>query len=99
MYICFAEYRIKDEHRKQYLDYTQALLKDEERIQLYEGTDQPNLFVEVWTASTAELAEQMKEERCSERSSWYRIVGWVEGGAGKLHVWTFKPAHAPLIAG
>lgn len=95
MYICFAEYRIKAEHRDQYLAYTQALLKNENRITLYEGTDQHNLFVEVWSASSAEHAEQMKEERCNERSSWHQIVSWIEGGAGKLHVWTFKPAHAP----
>ncbi|WP_337098124.1 hypothetical protein [Paenibacillus sp. YIM B09110] len=96
MYICFAEYRINPEHRESYLSYTQALLKDNDRVHIYEGTDQQHLFVELWSADTAEQAEQIKEERCSERSSWFQIADWIEGGAGKLHIWTFKPAFSSV---
>ncbi|WP_141500180.1 hypothetical protein [Paenibacillus luteus] len=93
MYICFAEYRIVPQRREQYLAYTSELLKGVSNLYLYEGTDQPGLFVEVWNAATFEEAEQIKKERCGERSSWFRISEWIVGGAAKMHIWTFKPAH------
>lgn len=93
MYICFAEYRISPEWRAQYLIYTNGLLAEGYEVQLYEGTDQPSLFVEVWNAPTCEQAEQIKKERCNERSPWFRISEWIVGGPAKMHVWTFKPAH------
>lgn len=93
MYICFAEYRIMPVNRQQYLTYTEALLSGLHDVHLYEGTDQPNLFVEVWNADTAELAERIKKERCSERSPWFRISEWIVGGSEKMHIWTFRHAH------
>ncbi|WP_053372087.1 hypothetical protein [Paenibacillus sp. FJAT-27812] len=93
MYICFAEYRISEEWREQYLIYTNKLLEEGHDVQLYEGTDQPGLFVEVWNAASEEQAEQIKKERCNERSPWFRVSEWIVGGPAKLHIWTFKPAH------
>lgn len=91
MYICFAEYQISSVWREHYLAYTTELLAEGNEVQLYEGTDQPGLFVEVWTALTCEQAEQIKKERCSERSSWFRVSEWIAGGSAKMHIWTFKP--------
>ncbi|MBD2868075.1 hypothetical protein [Paenibacillus arenilitoris] len=91
MYICFAEYRINPGDREPYLAFARQLVSVEENVYLYEGTDQPNLFVEVWHAKSAEEAERIKKERCDERSSWRRISDFIAGGAAKLHVWTFKP--------
>lgn len=93
MYICFAEYRIIPECRQQFLNHTETILSGTRDVHLYEGTDQPNLFVEVWNASTAEQAEQIKKERCSERSPWFRISEWIAGGSEKMHIWTFRQAH------
>ncbi|CAM3978780.1 hypothetical protein L1N85_05390 [Paenibacillus alkaliterrae] len=95
MYICFAEYRISTEHRESYLSCTEGLLTDSLNVYLYEGINQPNLFVEVWQAKTAEEADRIKKERCSERSPWSRVNEWIIGGAEKMHIWTFKPAHTP----
>ncbi len=92
MYICFAEYRIAPEHRDQYLAFAADRLNGREDMHLYEGTDQPNLFVEVWRAPSSGAAEQMKEERRSGRSSLEPITQWIAGGEAKLHIWTFKPA-------
>lgn len=94
MYICFAEYRILPERREQYLAYTRILLEGGHDVQLYEGTDQLNLFVEVWNVSNSEQAERIKKERCDERSSWFQISDWIVGGPAKMHIWTFKPVHA-----
>lgn len=96
MFITFAEYRIMPECVELYRKETARLLKVDNRIQLYEGTDQPGLFVEIWTAPDAEEAERIKKERCSERSSWAVLTPMIAGGAAKLHVWTFKPAHNGL---
>ncbi|MDQ6419820.1 hypothetical protein RB620_10290 [Paenibacillus sp. LHD-117] len=94
MFICFAEYRIRPECREQYEQETERLMKETgEGMRLYEGTDQPCLFVEVWSASCAEEAERIKKERRSERSSWAVLSQWIDGGEAKLHIWTFKPAH------
>ncbi|WP_435165469.1 hypothetical protein [Paenibacillus glycanilyticus] len=100
MYICFAEYKIAAGERDVYLAYVNTLMKESGRsVQLYEGTDQFNLFVEIWTAATEAEAEAIKKERCDERSSWYRVAEWIPGGADKMHVWTFKPAGAGSNAG
>lgn len=99
-FICFAEYRIAAEHRDAYLAYTEMLLKGAAAsMHIYEGTDQLNLFVEIWYANNEAEVEDMKKERCSERSSWYQIVEWIPGGADKMHVWTFKPAWPGLEKG
>lgn len=93
MFICFAEYRIDPQFRDQYLALTARLQKESSNVSLYEGSDQFSLFVEVWNAKSAEEAEQLKEERCSERSPWHPITAWIAGGPSKLHVWTFYPVH------
>ncbi|MFD0590707.1 hypothetical protein ACFQZE_22210 [Paenibacillus sp. GCM10027627] len=92
MYICFAEYRIMPEHKEHYLKKINDW-RDElgHRVNIYEGTDQPGLFVEVWQAESEEMAEQIKKERLDGRSLWGEITPWIAGGAAKLHVWTFRP--------
>lgn len=100
MYICFAEYKIADGNRNAFLAYANTLMRESgNQVQLYEGTDQLNLFVEIWTTATEEEAEAIKKERCEERSPWYRIAEWIPGGADKMHVWTFKPAGGGPNAG
>ncbi|KQO01055.1 hypothetical protein [Paenibacillus sp. Leaf72] len=95
MYICFAEYRIKTENKIEYLHYIEQMKAANAELRVYEGTDQPDLFVEVWQAESEEEAEQIKKERLNERSSWGQMADWVPGGAAKVHVWTFKPVAAP----
>jgi len=90
MFICFAEYKIDPIYEAEYRSLTAKLTAGCKHVSLYEGTDQPYLFVEVWSCSSLEQAEQIKEERLSERSSWSPITRWIVGGRSKLHVWTFK---------
>ncbi|MBM7567412.1 hypothetical protein [Paenibacillus sacheonensis] len=91
MFICFVEYRIEPEHERRYRDWMAAREAVFPGFQLYEGTDQPLLFVEVWEASDMDSAERIKKERCEERSSWLAMADWVPGGSAKIHAWTFKP--------
>ncbi|QNK56198.1 hypothetical protein [Paenibacillus sp. PAMC21692] len=95
MFITFAEYRISPEFQEQYEAATKLLLTETEGVELYEGTDQPGLFVEIWRAADVAQAERIKKERCSERSSWAVLTPMILGGSAKLHVWTFQPAHSP----
>lgn len=92
MFICFAEYKIMPEYVEMYREKVEELRKRETKpFQLYEGTDQPELFVEIWHTESYEEAERVKEERLNERSSWSALSQWIPGGPAKLHVWTFKP--------
>ncbi|MBO7745172.1 hypothetical protein I8J29_13260 [Paenibacillus sp. MWE-103] len=91
MYICFVEYRIAPEAEAQYRAWIADKRSEAPGFALYEGTDQPLLFVEVWDAGSLEEAENVKKERCGERSSWRHMADWVPGGAAKIHAWTFKP--------
>jgi hypothetical protein len=91
MPVCFVEYRISDLHERSYREWIAAKLADPGGFKLYEGTDQPLLFVEVWEAESVEAAEAIKKERCSERSSWLEMAEWVQGGSAKIHAWTFRP--------
>lgn len=93
MYICFVEYRIASEFEADYRGWITARQAELRSFQLYEGTDQPLLFVEVWEAKDEESADMIKKERCSERSSWHAMADWVQGGAPKIHAWTFRPVN------
>ncbi len=90
MYICFVEYKIEPWHRESFLIFTADIKKQFPEVLIYEGADQPNLFVEVWNCQTKSAAEQIKEERLSGRSPWAVLTDWIVGGRAKLHVWTFQ---------
>ncbi|QHT60005.1 hypothetical protein GXP70_08620 [Paenibacillus lycopersici] len=91
MFICFVEYRIEAAAERRYRDWIAGKQAEFPDFKLYEGTDQPLLFVEVWEAEDGEEAERIKKERCGERSSWLDMADWVPGGSAKIHAWTFKP--------
>ncbi|BBH21692.1 hypothetical protein Back11_30370 [Paenibacillus baekrokdamisoli] len=91
MYICFVEYHINEEFVALYRNWIAEKMAAGPVFKLYEGTDQPHLFVEVWEAQGEASATAIKEERCSERSSWRQMAAWVPGGAPKIHAWTFRP--------
>ncbi|MFD0715245.1 hypothetical protein [Paenibacillus sp. GCM10027626] len=88
--ICFVEYRIRAADEAAYRSWI-AAQKEEQQFQLFEGTDQLLLFVEVWEADSVAEGEHIKEERLNERSSWSFMEKWVDGGLSKIHAWTFKP--------
>jgi hypothetical protein len=95
MHICFVEYRIDAIYEEKYRTWIAEKLAEKNEFRLYEGTDQPLLFVEIWEAEDEKGAEAVKKERCSERSSWRIMADWVPGGTAKIHVWTFRPVIGP----
>ncbi|EXX87691.1 hypothetical protein BG53_14085 [Paenibacillus darwinianus] len=90
MYKLFVEYRIEPEHRKSFLTWAEKAKKRETGLIIYEGTDQPGLFVEIWEAAGESEAERKKEERCAERSFGSEMFDYVPGGRDKVHAWTFR---------
>lgn len=96
VHICFVEYRIERAAEDRYRAWIARRQEEVGPFKLYEGTDQPLLFVEVWEAGDEKEAERVKEERCGERSSWRDMAEWVPGGSAKIHAWTFKPVNGPF---
>jgi hypothetical protein len=87
MYLCFAEYRIAEENRERYFDLIASLRPSHPEMYLYEGTDQPGLFVEVWKAGTKEAADGIREMRLSGDSPWSAVSRLA---SGDIHAWVFR---------
>lgn len=93
MAIVFAEYKVYPEKREQYLQWMQEQKASFTRLELYEGSDQPGLFVEVWRDCGYDDYLELKRIRhCSDNSSrWTEMAQFVPGGAGNIHIWHFCP--------
>ena len=62
-------------------------------LKWYEGSDQPGLFVEMWSDVPWETYLRMKRERTEDpHSPWREMDEMVEGGKAKIHIWHFKKA-------
>lgn len=88
--IIFVEYRIDPSRREEYLQLVQAKLASYSNVVLYEGTDQPNVFVEQYMNTTEKQYLEMKRIRHSEESDWDLITDCIPGGRAKLHIWEFE---------
>ncbi|WJH32223.1 hypothetical protein N6H14_17455 [Paenibacillus sp. CC-CFT747] len=86
----FVEYRIDGEAREDYLQFMQSM-GEGARFELYEGSDQPNLFVELWSGLDKESYLRLKEERLNDETGpWAKLNGMVSGGKDKVHIWHFQ---------
>ncbi|GKS13664.1 hypothetical protein [Paenibacillus chitinolyticus] len=87
----FVEYAILPESREVYLSFMRERLRDNETLSLLEGTDQPNLFVEIWTPVSPDEYTRMREVRIGSGDPiWGRMHPWIKGGREKLHIWHFR---------
>ncbi|MCM3748241.1 hypothetical protein M3223_12835 [Paenibacillus pasadenensis] len=91
-YALMVEYKIKEEHLAEYSSLLRELQLQHPEVQLFQGTDQPGLYVEIWPADSEEEAAARQEERLDGRSAWKPIGDWTAGEPGRIHAWTFKPA-------
>ncbi|MGG2201773.1 hypothetical protein [Paenibacillus validus] len=98
--IVFVEYRIEKEYRTSYLTWAAVLKQQFEQMDVYEGAEQPGLFVEIWNGLSDEAYAAMKAARTGtitpglpdeteEGRLWRRIDPWIAGGRGKVHIWKF----------
>lgn len=110
MGIIFVEYRIDEQKREDFLPFIHSLAEGAP-MELYEGSDQPGLFVEIWRGLSEEDYLCMKEARTGEAADeasdsqedevdreganglffrrWYPVANYVQGGAGRIHIWRF----------
>lgn len=96
MCIVFVEYRIEEACRNKYLEWSDGIRRQHQQLELYEGTDQPNLFVEIWNGLSEEEYHSMKQARAGAEAAeddsnlWKPLDHWIKGGRAKLHIWHFK---------
>ena len=88
MYRCFVEYKVAEANREAYLEALRLVRQHHPDVYIYEGTNQPGLFVEVWEAASEAEAEAIREERLSARSPWSAVS---RHAAGTVHAWAFRP--------
>ncbi|MFW5433927.1 hypothetical protein [Paenibacillus apiarius] len=88
--IIFVEYRIDPKLRETYLSLVKKQLQCHANAVLYEGTDQPNVFVEQWLRTSHEDYVRMKTLRLEESSEWDAITACIPGGREKFHIWEFE---------
>ncbi|TBL74022.1 hypothetical protein [Paenibacillus thalictri] len=92
----FVEYKVNSDCRDSYLALMKELLQSEPKLTLFEGTDQPGLYVELWEGLPYEEYSRMKltrtqsaTEGAQSLSGWSLLPKYVEGGAQKIHIWHF----------
>ncbi|WP_144847435.1 hypothetical protein [Paenibacillus cremeus] len=65
-------------------------------VEWYEGTEQPGLFVEIWSGLSDAGYEDMLAARRGDGPVsflWERAMqlqNWVPGGREKIHIWQFR---------
>jgi hypothetical protein len=97
----FVEYTIIHEKRTAYLHYMQKRI-EQTGLELIEGTDQPDLFVEIWSDVSYSAYLTLKEMRLkpAKDSLWEHFEDLILGGLKKQHIWHFsKPTQSmePLL--
>ncbi|NOU95768.1 hypothetical protein GC093_21450 [Paenibacillus sp. LMG 31456] len=104
MSITFIEYQVSPEHRAAYSDWMKRVRANYPELEVYEGTDQPGLFVELWNgqshqdfcvlkeARVKQSSEQEKEQPNNgrfDKIDWNELHNWAIGGVAKIHIWHF----------
>ena len=91
MYKVFVEYQIKEDSCEAYRSFMKQQLDLHPSLELYEGTDQPGLYVEIWSNIDPEAYGSMKRQRkeASAQEGWEKLEQWVKGGLDKVHIWHF----------
>lgn len=96
----FVEYKVIEEKKDEYLRKIRDLELVMNKIgakdfQVFEGADQPHLFVEMFQVAKMESYYKLKRKRCQEEAEegvfWQAINNCVEGGKEKIHMWAFLP--------
>ncbi|MBO8173377.1 MAG: MFS transporter [Bacillaceae bacterium] len=87
----FVEYKIKQEKRQEYLGLIAQMKRElakqgARHFELYEGTDQPDLFVEMFDVDTEAAYRQIKQSREAHPV----LDHCVEGGKNKINIWAFR---------
>lgn len=94
----FVEYKVLEEKKEEYLRKVKDLEIVLHKIgavdfKVYEGADQPNLFVEMFQVPEMSNYQKLKRKRVLEDAQegvfWQAINNCVEGGKDKINMWAF----------
>ncbi|WP_282940434.1 hypothetical protein [Paenibacillus sp. RC67] len=101
----FVEYQILPAYTSNYSIWMAEVRAQYENVAFYEGSDQPGLFVEIWTGLSKEqyiLLKQARRREASEegqsafmnnpfgQTEWNKLDEWIKGGNEKVHIWHFE---------
>ncbi len=88
---------VKTEERDTFLSQLTQMQEYHEKnwdikdYEIFEGTDQPNLFVEEFHVENEDSYREIKEMRLRGGDVlWQRIHKCIEGGQEKVNIWAFK---------
>src|SRR5690625_3223982 len=95
MYKVFIEYKIKQTKRAEYLQYIhdmkQKMMDAKVKNYLvYEGVDQPNLFVEEYLVDDLNEYEKLKDERLKAKTQLWQNVNSCLIDNKKPNIWVFQ---------
>ncbi|WP_232698702.1 hypothetical protein [Brevibacillus daliensis] len=92
----FTEYKVKRDCRMEYITLLEELRHyhrkawDIEDFRIFEGADQPELFVEEFHVQDMERYQKIKEARRIEQNKILeRLHDCIDGGAKKVNIWAF----------
>lgn len=87
----FIEYKVRSEYKQQYVKFMGEIQAKFSHVELFEGTDQPGLFVEIWHDCSFHEYEKIKNDRITQPTpEWEPLNTYIEGGKDKQHMWHFK---------
>ncbi|GAB7388977.1 hypothetical protein BSNK01_28150 [Bacillaceae bacterium] len=92
----FVEYKVLEEKREAFLQLIPELQKhleewNADQFQIYEGIDQPMLFVEEFYLPHVEQYKKLKEARMNgDAPFWKTFNACIAGGGQNVHVWAFR---------
>lgn len=100
MYTIFIEYRVIPHAVSDFLQIHYSMIQKEARTisskyQFLKGTDQPDIFVEMFHLESLDLYNKWKEHIATGDPAllWSPIIPFIAGGSSKFHMWAFqKPA-------
>lgn len=91
--LLFCEYRVAAHQLDAFMEFMKKKqLEMNHRgiaFEVYEGKDQPGLFVEMVTLDEGFISS-FKQERLDSDSSWEDLHKFIDGGSDKLRMWTFE---------
>lgn len=92
----FIEYKVIPEKRKQYLKLAEKITDQYKDFQIqnfsvYEGIEQPNLFVEDFVITNYEFFNRLKNFRLEEQIPfWQDLHSCIYGSVSKLNIFAFE---------
>lgn len=85
----FVEYKVPEEHREAYLAWVVQKLRKHDGMKVLEGTDQPGLFVEVWSG-VQPFSSFVQQRKSQDDAEWGSLIAMIHGGAPKINIWEFR---------